>query len=69
MQVTKRASRISSKSAILVYMSLIAKCSLKYTWPSLVVYDLHFRQDAAEVGLKDWLKVECFAGAAIGQDI
>ena len=59
---------------LLAYMSLIAKCSLKYKWPSWVVYDLNFRQDAAETGLKDWSKVEpstytqCFTGAAISQD-
>ena len=55
-------------------MSLIAKCSLKYKWPSWVVYGLNFYQDAAEVGLKDWSKVEpstytpCFTGTAISQD-
>ena len=43
---------------LLAYMSLIAKCSLKYKWPSWVVYDLNFRQDAAETGLKNWSKVE-----------
>ena len=42
---------------LLAYMLLIVKCSLKYKWPSWVVYDLHFCQDAAEVGLKDWSKV------------
>ena len=38
---------------LLAYMSLIAKCSLKYKWSSWVVYDLNFQQDAAEVGQKD----------------
>ena len=59
---------------LLAYMSLIAKCSLKYKWPSWVVYDLNFRQGAAEAGQKDWSKVEpstytqCFTGAAINQE-
>ena len=66
--ITKEPERARN---LLAYMSLIAKCSLKYKWPSWVVYDLNFRQDAAEVGLKDWSKVEpstytqCFTGAAI----
>ena len=66
--ITKEPERAKN---LLAYMSLIAKCSLKYKWPSLVVYDLNFHQEAAEVGLKDWSKVEpstytqCFTGAAI----
>jgi len=59
---------------LLAYMSLIAKCSLKFEWPSWAVYDLNFRQDAADSGLKDWSKVEpstyaqCFTGASISQE-
>ena len=69
--ITKEPERAKN---LLAYMSLIAKCSLKYKWPSWVVYDLNFHQEAAEVGLKDWSKVEpstytqCFTGAAISQD-
>ena len=36
---------------LLGYMSLIAKCSLKLEWSSWAVYDLNFRQDAADSGL------------------
>ena len=43
---------------LLAYMSLITKCSLKFEWPSLAVYDLNFQQDAADSGPKDWSKVE-----------
>lgn len=39
---------------MLAYMALIAKCSLRYRWPSWVVYDQNFCQEATEVGLKDW---------------
>ena len=59
---------------LLAYMSLIAKCSMKYRWPSWAVYDLNFRQEAAETGLKDWSKVDpstytqCFTGATINQE-
>ena len=55
-------------------MLLIAKCSLKFEWPSWAVYDLNFRQDAADSGLKDWSKVElstytqCFTGASNSQE-
>ena len=56
---------------LLAYMALIAKCS---QWPSWIVYDLNFLQEAAESGQKDWSKVEpsiytqCFTGAAINQE-
>ena len=59
---------------LLAYMSLIAKCSMKYRWPSWAVYDLNFRQEAAETGRKDWSKVDpstytqCFTGATINQE-
>lgn len=58
---------------LLAYMSLIAKCSLKFKWPSWAVYDLNFRQDAADSGLKDWSRfkpstyAQCFTGASISQ--
>lgn len=59
---------------LLAYLSLIAKCSLKYRWPSWVVYDQNFRQEAAESGLRDWSKVDpsiyaqCFTGASISPE-
>ena len=56
---------------LLAYMSLIAKCSLKFEWPSWAAYDLNFRQDAADSGLKDWSKsmyAQCFTGASISQE-
>ena len=59
---------------LLAYVSLIAKCSLKFEWPSWAVYDLNFRQDAADSGSKDWSKVDpstyaqCFTGASISQE-
>lgn len=68
---TKEPERMKN---LLAYMCLIAKCSLKYKWPSWAVYDLNFRQDAADAGLKDWSKVDpstytqCFTGASISQE-
>ena len=43
--ITKELERAKN---LLAYVSLIAKCSLKYKWPSWVVYDLNFPQDAAD---------------------
>ena len=50
------------------------KCSLKYRWPSWLVYDQNFRQEAAESGRTDWSKVDpsiyaqCFTGASISPE-
>ena len=44
--------------AIVVYMAEVARASMKYRWPSWVVYDKNFRQAAAESGLKDWSNIE-----------
>ena len=55
--------------SLFAYSSLIARCSAKYKWPSWVVYDQNFRQEAAESGNVDWAKVDpsiytqCFTGA------
>ena len=59
---------------LLAYMSTIAKASLKYKWPSWIVYDQNFRQEAADKGLKDWAQVDpsiytqCFTGMTITQE-
>ena len=61
-------------SNLLAYMVTIAKASVKYSWPSWVVYDQNFRQEAADNGLKDWSKVEpsiytqCFTNAAVSSE-
>lgn len=55
----------------LAYATIIAKASLKYAWPSWVVYDQNFRQEAADSANKDWAKVDpsiytqCFTSVAI----
>ena len=59
---------------MLAYLALIAKFSQKYRWPSWVIYDQNFGQEAAEKGCKDWSKVDpsihaqCFTGASISQE-
>ena len=60
--------------SLLAYLSTIAKASAKYSWPSWVVYDQNFRQEAADSGLKDWSKVEpsiytqCFTNAVLSSE-
>ena len=61
-------------SNLLAYMVTIAKASVKYSWPSWVVYDQNFQQEAADNGLKDWAKVDpsiytqCFTNAAVSDE-
>ena len=43
--ISKEQERTKNR---LTYMSPIAKCSLKFEWLSWAVYDLNFRQDAAD---------------------
>ena len=60
--------------SLLAYMTVIAKASTKYKWPSWVVYDQNYRQDAADSGITDWSKVDpstytqCFTNAAISSE-
>ena len=44
--------------SLLAYATIISKASLKYAWPSWVVYDQNFRQEAADSANKDWAKVD-----------
>ena len=59
---------------LLAYMVTITKANVKYSWPSWVIYDQNFRQEAADNGLKDWTKVDpsiytqCFTNAAISDE-
>ena len=43
---------------LMAYMSCIAKASLKYVWPSWLVYDQNFRQEAASNPLQPWARVD-----------
>ena len=42
----------------MAYQSLIARASQKYKWPSWVVYDQNFRQEAAGNPSQAWAKVD-----------
>ena len=67
----KEPDRINN---LLAYMVTITKASVKYSWPSWVVYDQNFHQEAADNGLKDWAKVDpsiytqCFMNAAVSEE-
>ena len=57
--------------ALFSYMATICKFSRRYKWPSWIVYDEQFRQEAAETGKLEWAKVDggihsyCFNGQCI----
>ena len=59
---------------LLGYSSQIARASQKYKWPSWVIYDQNFRQDAADRGVTEWsrldpsLYTQCFTGQAKSND-
>ena len=44
--------------SLLGYMSIIARASQKFLWPSWVVYDQNFRQEAASCGNYEWARVD-----------
>ena len=56
---------------LLAYATTIAKASAKYRWPSWIVYDQNFRQEAADNDVTDWSKVDpsiytqCFTNTAL----
>ena len=52
--------------SLLAYMTTIAKASIKYTWPSWIVYDQNFRQEAAAMTLRTGPSIytQCFTNAA-----
>ena len=57
--------------ALFSYMATICKFSRQYKWPSWIVYNEQFRQEAAETGKLEWAKVDggihsyCFNGQCI----
>ena len=68
---TKNPDRLPD---LMAYMSIIAKASQKFAWPSWVVYDQNFRQEAACTANIQWARVDpsiytqCFTGMAIGAE-
>lgn len=55
---------------LMAYQAMVAKASVKFKWPSWVVYDQNFRQEAAENPGQLWARVDpsiyaqCFTGQA-----
>lgn len=69
------ASKFPEKiQELMAYQTTIAKASQKYRWPSWVVYDQNFRQEAAGNPTQSWAKVDpsiyaqCFTGQAISAE-
>ncbi len=56
---------------LMAYQGTIARCSLKYKWPSWVVYDQNFRQEAAgnagqpRARVDPSMYAQCFTGQEI----
>ena len=61
-------------TSLLLYAANTAKLSQKFRWPSWVIYDNSFRQEAAEAGRTDWSKIDaslhaqCFHGMALSAE-
>ena len=68
---TKHPTRVQS---LLMYTAVVAKLSKKFKWPSWVIYDHNFRQDAADMGQLDWSKIDggiyaqCFTGMSLSNE-
>lgn len=52
---------------LMAYQSLIAKASLKYKWPSWLVYDQNFCQEAAGNPSQESIYAQCFTGQTISK--
>ena len=56
---------------LMAYQAITAKASRKFKWPSWVIYDQNFRQEAASSACQLWAKVEpslyaqCFTGQEV----
>ena len=69
--LTKFPERATS---LLLHAANIAKLSQKFHWPSWVIYDNSFWQEAAESGRTDWTRIDaslhaqCFHGMALSSE-
>ena len=68
-------SRFPERStSLMLYAGSIGRLSQRFKWPSWVIYDNAFRQEAAESGNLDWSKIDasihaqCFTGMAVSQE-
>ncbi len=61
-------------SELMAYLTVIAKASQRYRWPSWIVYDQNFRQEAAGNPSQSWARVDpsiyaqCFTGQALSSE-
>lgn len=59
---------------LMAYQMIIAKASQRYRWPSWIVYDQNFRQEAAGSSKQAWGRVDpsiyaqCFTGQALSNE-
>ena len=59
---------------LMAYHTIIAKASLKFKWPSWVVYDQNFRQEVSGNPSQSWARVDpsmyalCFTGQAVSTE-
>ncbi len=57
-----------------ITIPLIARLSKKFRYPSWIVYDITFRQEAADTGTANWAKVDssihtqCFTGMSLCEE-
>lgn len=69
--IAKSPSRLAE---LMAYQTTIAKASQRYRWPSWIVYDQNFRQEAAGNPHLSWARVDpsmyaqCFTGQAISAE-
>ena len=67
----KGTQQPASIPELMAYQAVIAKASRKFKWPSWIVYDQNFRQEAAGNPSQSWVKVEpslyaqCFTGQEV----
>ena len=69
--VTKYPERAQT---LFVYSAIIARLSKQFRWPSFIIYDQYFRQEAADTGKTDWSKIDssihaqCFTGMSLSAE-
>ena len=52
---TRQPGRVPDMMA---YMAFITKCSMKFYWLAVMVYDQNFREQAADEGITSWAKAD-----------
>ena len=69
--VTKYPERAQT---LFMYSAIIARLSKQFRWPSFIIYDQYFCQEAADTGKTDWSKIDssihaqCFTGMSLSAE-